>query len=87
MTSNLTPACANDNSGPLTASVIEAVNWAQGIPANVSITAHPEFLDHFGAFNQAEFVAAMDELERRANAAQAEAQEMLAYVAQRGDEQ
>lgn len=78
---------ANDTTGPLTAAVMRAVDWAQTIPANVSITAHPEFLTYFGAFNQAEFLAAMDELERRADAAQAEAQEMLAYVARRGDDQ
>lgn len=76
---------ANDNLGGLSGAVMRAVDWAQTIPASVSIIEHPEFNQHFGSFSQEEFVAAMDELERRASAAESEANEIRAFVGERGE--
>lgn len=71
---------ANDN---LSDAVARAVDWAETIPANVSITQHADFNQYFGSLDRDEFGAALTELERRADQAWAEAKEMIAFVDQR----
>lgn len=45
--------------------IMAAADWAETIPADVDIMMHPQFTVYFGSFSQSEFVAALDEIERR----------------------
>ena len=63
-----------------------AVDWAQTIPGDINITQHPEFARYFGGMNEAEFSVALNELDRRAEAAASEAKELIDCVRARSNE-